>query len=70
MTEAETLSKRFFRALDDAALTSWRPEAGGNWAARCANIGAANREMRRRSKKAGFISVYEWLDHLKGTVNE
>jgi len=60
------LGRRFFRSLTDAELIAWRPtEPRGvfGWCSPedCQNIGAANREMRRRTKKAGFGTVYEWL---------
>ncbi len=60
------LGRRFFRSLTDAELIAWRPtEPRGmfGWSSPgdCQNIGAANREMRRRTKKAGFGTVYEWL---------
>ncbi|WP_347270361.1 hypothetical protein [Rhizorhabdus histidinilytica] len=58
------LGKRFFRRLSDAELASWRPaepQSPDEWSARCHNVGAANREMRRRAKRNGHPGVRDWL---------
>jgi hypothetical protein len=59
MTDA-WLGNRYFRNLTDAELVSWRPSFYFS-AARNANVGAANREILRRAKVAGFQSATEWM---------
>ena len=63
------LGRQFFRKLSDAELTAWRPSTprgmfGWGGYPDCANVGRANREMRRRSAREGFGSVYDWLRAL------
>lgn len=64
--EDECLGNRFFRSLSDQELRDWRPTTprgtfGWSSPADCTNVGAANREMRRRAKISGLSSAYEWL---------
>lgn len=54
------LGKRFFRRLSDAALLSWR-SGNEDWFVRSVNNSHANREYRRRAKRAGFSNVYDWM---------
>lgn len=56
MSEERTLGNRFFRALSDAELAAWRPASY-----RGLNVGAANREMRRRAKIEGLATPYHWI---------
>jgi hypothetical protein len=55
MTEA-WLSRRFFRRLPDKSLIN-----ADGFARRGVMAGRANREIRRRAKRAGFAGPYEWL---------
>ena len=60
------MGKRWFKSLTDAELIAYRPKAERGWLGwsdhiSCQNVGAANREMRRRSKLAGLAGPYEWL---------
>lgn len=66
IVEDKCLGNRFFRSLTDQELRDWRPSTPRGWFgwsghADCSNVGAANREMRRRAKIAGMTSPYEWL---------
>lgn len=65
MSEVErSLGRRFFRKLTDAELIAWRPtqmRGWFGWTDSYGNVGAANREMRRRAKLEGLASPYDWL---------
>lgn len=66
----EVLGKRYFRALTDEELVRWRPDFGAYWHARNQNVGAANREMRRRAAIGGFDGVQAWLATIPAARDE
>lgn len=69
--EELTLSNRFFHRLTDHEVMDWRPKAERGWFGWHGNAGVnvsrCNREMRRRSRSAGFSNVYDWLTSVAAT---
>lgn len=59
----QMISNRYFQGLSDAELLAWRPSSYHD--STNGNVSKANREYRRRAKRAGFPDVYAWMKAAK-----